>query len=236
MQKKIYKVVRSGSVVEVYAYDSSPVTSLKTRSAKVCDGFAQRRADNVSAMRSRFKRIVWSLLKDNKEKPAFMTLTYGSPVFSLKDAYVDFRLAMYRFAREYPGFQYVAVPEFQQNGRVHFHLLVWGIPLFHVLTERETRYLADIWGNGFLDIIPTNGSNKLGSYMAKYMTKCAYDPRTYGQKAYTRNRNQQIEILQFWARELNVDKLNFVWYSGEYNTKYLGRGALFLYEVKQDDA
>jgi len=230
--KKIYKIVRSGSMVEVYSYDSTPVTSLKTRADKVCDGFANRRRDNIRAMRAKFKRIVWALLKNHKDKPAFVTLTYGAPVFDLKEAYVDFRLAMYRFKNQYPNFEYVAVPEFQQNGRVHFHMLVWGIPLYHVLTERETRHLADIWGNGFLDVLPTDGSNKLGSYMAKYMTKACVDPRTYGQKAYTRNKNQQVEILQFWAREINVDKLDLIFYSGEYNTKYLGRGALFLFESK----
>jgi len=92
---------------------------------------------------------------------------------------------------------------------------------------------ADNWMNpNSTDVHSTKKVRKMAGYMAKYMTKSAYDPRTYGQKAYTRNKNQQIEILQFWAREINVDNLDFVWYSGEYSTRYLGRGALFLYQSK----
>jgi hypothetical protein len=37
--------------------------------------------------------------------------------------------------------------------------------------ERKTRILAKLWREGYVDVRQTNGSGKLASYIAKYITK-----------------------------------------------------------------
>jgi hypothetical protein len=76
----------------------------------------------------------------------------------------------------------VAVSEFQKRGAIHFHALVWGIPPSVVKAERHTRLVASIWGQGFTDMIETDGNSRLASYFAKYMKKAYLDPRMLKKK------------------------------------------------------
>ena len=86
-------------------------------------------------------------------------------------------------------FRYIAVPEFQKRGSVHFHLMVWGLAKEKVKSERDKRYFAKIWSYGFLDVMQTDGSDKLAGYLAKYMAKSFIDKRLVSKKAYMASRN-----------------------------------------------
>ncbi|MES3005550.1 MAG: hypothetical protein V4664_01235 [Patescibacteria group bacterium] len=87
------------------------------------------------------------------------------------------------------GWSYIAVPEFQTRGAVHFHVLAWGLSQNLVEDERDTRTIQRLWSYGTCDLIKTDGSSGLAGYMAKYMQKALFDERLLQQKAYVCSRN-----------------------------------------------
>jgi len=76
------------------------------------------------------------------------------------------------------GFSYIATPEFgtKSTRRLHYHVLYFNLPS-EINKERSTRILAKIWGNGFVDLIQTDGNAKLSGYLSKYMGKTFLDSR-----------------------------------------------------------
>ena len=102
----------------------------------------------------------------------------------------DLRRANGEFAKfvkrlkRYVGFspQYVAVPEFQKRGAVHYHLLL-NCPYI------PADELARLWGKGFVKVNAIDNVDNLGAYVTKYMTKDNVDERLAGQKSYFMSRN-----------------------------------------------
>lgn len=105
-----------------------------------------------------------------------VTLTYRECVTSRDQALADFR----RFARgvrdALGGFAYVAVPELQKRGAIHWHIAVRG--------RQDVRLLRSIWwgivgeGQGNIDVSGPKGWKKVGNeayrvglYIAKYVGK-----------------------------------------------------------------
>lgn len=95
----------------------------------------------------------------------------------------DLRRANGEFAKfvkrlkRYVGFspQYVAVPEFQKRGAVHYHLLL-NCPYI------PADELARLWGQGFVKVNAIDNVDNLGAYVTKYMTKDNVDERLAGQR------------------------------------------------------
>jgi len=245
---KCYKVVKSGKMVEIYSFERVPM-SFPFREKAKREGQACRRTDNVSALKKRYKRLIWAALNARPDLPYFVTLTFRDDIRTLGEAYVLFNLAMKRFRYNY-DVEYIGVPEFQKHGRVHFHVLMWGNlerAYFDFLVAKS-EYLADrkimgsaavrrndlfssCWGYGFLDVVKCyDKSNKIGTYMSKYMTKQDLDMRTYGQKSYTRSR-MSLHITSLWSYGfINTVQGKYI-RSWAYNTEYLGEGFYILLET-----
>jgi len=208
-----------------------------------------RRADNVKRLKKNFKRLIWASLRARTDLPYFVTLTFRDDVSTLGEAYVLFREAMRRFQLRY-NVEYIGVPEFQKKGRVHFHILMWGNlkrPYYDFLCAkaeyksmraligkdavRRNDEFSDTWGHGFLDVVQCdNRSNRIGSYMAKYMTKDTLDQRTYGKKSYTRSR-MALQVISMWSYGLINNPTGEIVCSFTYDTKYLGEGSYILLDL-----
>jgi hypothetical protein len=89
-----------------------------------------------------------------------------------------------RLQREFSEAQSLFVPELSPRGRIHFHGLIFNVPLCLGDTrqgrlvvshgdERKTRILARLWREGYVDARKTDGSRKLAYYICKYITKGA---------------------------------------------------------------
>ena len=87
-----------------------------------------------------------------------------------------------RLRDKFPNAQSLFVPELSPRGRIHFHGLIFNVPLSLGDThkdrrvilrgeERKKRVLARLWGEGFVDARKTDGSRKLAYYISKYITK-----------------------------------------------------------------
>jgi len=206
------KIIRSGNTLEVYEYEKSiRKTFYRTPPKRDRDNRPfGRRGDNARRSKRNFQRIVQSNLV-GAENPAFLTLTFVQSI----DYQASYK-ALYRFLqalrwRVGPALRYIAVPEFQKRGAVHYHLLVWGLPhelpctgryikkggktrFLHTCPrgarcERATRRLQSIWLRGFVDIVRTNGHPAIAGYLSKYMSKSLLDPRLGGKKAHFTSRN-----------------------------------------------
>jgi len=208
------KVIRSGGLVELYIYEKNlPVRRSRARPIRRDSRNRRptlRRRDSIRRARKAFTRRVWANLV-GAEKPSLFTFTmyqglsYGTSVGIFTKFIVRFRRQCGR------SFRYIAVPEFQKRGAVHWHVLFWGIPpslacrgyfkryrgryvFIHECEagrqcERRTRFISRLWLRGFVDGLITDGSIKLAGYLGKYMSKTMHDVRLRGRKAYYCSRN-----------------------------------------------
>jgi len=150
--------------------------------------------------------------------------------------------------------RYIAVPEFQERGAVHFHCLFWGVPEKAIEDEapknvdvegvvsvkRGSRAIQHLWSYGYVDCLPTDGSPKLAFYVAKYMHKAVLDERIRGQKSYSCSRNVMRPMsvatksgssfaLDAWGVKLSTAE---PLHEKFFDTYWLGRGRYRSYLIK----
>jgi len=224
------KVIQSGKRVETFEYDRYPQGGRPFGKRTAPNPYRKnvgRRRDNALRARENFRRLVAANLGGNVS-PAFITLTFAFDV-GTKAAFKNLKRFAERLRRtRFPTLRYIAVVEWQKRGRLHFHLLVWGIDEKTIATERKTRNLQRVWLRGYLDARPSDGHPRLATYMAKYLFKAMSDIRYGHQKAYTTSRNvvrpllwkndeatQYMELMELSTRPACSNR--------EYMTQFLGR-------------
>jgi len=237
------KLIISGKTLEIYEYENEcratgrinkkinvpyEVVSVD-REDTLPKRLAFRRPDNARRASLAFRRIVECNLGDS-ENPVFVSLTYKRNMRDYGEAYRDLQSFILTLRRRYslPLLRYIAVPEVQKRGSLHFHTLIWGLPEELVLFERQSRVLATIWGQGFIDVKRTDGNDKIAGYMAKYMSKAFREERLFSKKTFMCSRNVLRPKIDKGNLSLSyivdfdyVDKsLDF---SNSFLTMYLGR-------------
>lgn len=251
------KWVQSGEYLERYEYqrDLPTVRKPPKRRDRSDDGYSEirrRYTTNINRSKRDFRRVVWANLH-REEPPALFTLTLYQvlPLSASSRIFTHFAARLRRACGS--EFRYIAVPEFQKRGAVHFHVLVWG--LNHMACEGHwkyvgrgkkkyvcertdggcecaTRYISRLWLRGFCDGIVTDGSPKLAGYLTKYMSKAMQDVRLCGEKAYYCSRNvmRPVSISASTRAEYKIEVIESqVIHSGdllnehEFDTLWLGR-------------
>jgi hypothetical protein len=203
------KIIKYGNTLELYEYERKPRVVDRRRRAlprndaahapkvdlgadggdAVSERKLGKRHDNSRRAKMDFRRLVAANLVGT-ELPVLITLTCKDNITDLSYGYKRFRAFIQALRYSYgKSFRYVAVPEFQKRGAVHFHALFWGLPEEVVSRERTTRAIAMKWGMGFVYYKKTDGHIKIASYLSKYMAKAFTDPRLRNQKAYVASRN-----------------------------------------------
>lgn len=207
-----FKVVVSGKHVEVYKYkkqvwrefekknfeDEKPQKEPKQLNAfEQIAIMKQKQQYSVNRTRTEIRRLINS----NPQLTKFMTLTFAKNITDLKEANYIFNQFIKRMNYKYPDFKYLAIPEFQQRGAVHYHLLC-EMPFIHF------REITEIWGQGNIDIKTLNNVDNIGAYVCKYLSKDMFDERTFAKKKFFRSQTllEPVEILGYWAMKF-VEKL-----------------------------
>jgi hypothetical protein len=115
-------------------------------------------------------------------RPLLVTLTFAGDASDASYANDSLRAFQVRLRAKYPTAQSLFIPELSPKGRIHFHGLLFNVPLSLGDTrqgkriilhgdERKTRTLAKLWGEGYVDATKTDGSGRLAYYISKYITK-----------------------------------------------------------------
>lgn len=152
----------------------------------------------------RAKRMVRRMVEANARRwyrndgppciPLFFTFTFGENEADETEANRKFTLGMERFNYNWRqiiqgGLKYVAVPERQERGALHYHIIVFNVPFIPMLKEQ----LLKIWGVGFTNFKKVS-SNKVARYLTKYMGKSMGADRDLHGKRYFTSRG----LLKPW--------------------------------------
>jgi len=142
-----------------------------------------RRPDNIRRTQKICVRRVSSALEEFG-CPLLVTLTFKGDSSDASLANDSLRRFQVRLRDKFPLAESIFIPELSPRGRIHFHGLLFNVPLhlgdtrkgrriISYGTERETRELAGLWGHGYVDATQTDGSPRLAFYISKYITKGA---------------------------------------------------------------
>jgi len=255
------KTISYGNVVEIYQYDKdvsvrprkgrkkfrrahfdADLDSHVENSVRSAEQRQAKRKDNARRSAMVFRRLVSANLGES-QAPLLVSLTYAENFEDIGLAHKDFSLFARSIRNKFgQSVRFIAVPEFQKRGAVHFHALFWGLDTLGLAeTERRTRLFAGLWGKGFVDLVATDGNHKIAGYLSKYMAKAFLDSRLKGKKAYTASRNIVRPVVEKGAfleplfhgglegvPDLSTaDLLKDV----SYDTVWLGRGRYRLYQT-----
>jgi len=126
-----------------------------------------KRDDSLSRSRITLYRLIHANLRRHGDfPPVFLTLTYQINQQDIKQSNKDFRLYIKRLNFHLrTKLRYICVPEFQQRGAVHYHVMFFNIPF------RQYKFFQDTWGHGSTRIEKARDVKNLAAYMAKYLTK-----------------------------------------------------------------
>jgi len=153
---------------------------------------AERRLDNLRAVKQRVRRLISTNVSLSHEVPKFVTFTFARNVSSLPAANRLWRLFCKRFAYSFGRQPYLSVVEFQKRGAVHYHVLYFAMPFTAGLKPK----LAALWSHGFVHVKGIAHVRNVPAYLTKYLQKDLVDSRLAGQKAFfcSRGLAQPIEV------------------------------------------
>ena len=226
---KLYncKIVECGSFVQVYFYANARIknpktednidlnlkkidieeTSSKPKIKKLTNEIEEK---NITRSKLQCQRIA----KANMEYwETFITLTFADNVTDLDAANKRFRYFVDKIRRVKKDFRYICVPEFQERGAVHYHLLTNISINDKLMYEQEDnpKYKhIKYWSEGFSRIDNVKGDiKKIIGYISKYMTK-EIDNRLYGRRRFFYSQNCIVPRVSYIdsVEKIDLDFLN----------------------------
>ena len=177
-----------------YGYAKKPKTNY-VRVERGLDNEANNtlKALYVKVATSRAKNKMRRLVHGNQYvydvKPKLLTLTFKENLQDIKTANRHFSNFIKRFTRKvgYP-IRYLAVHEFQKRGALHYHVILFNVPVI------EHKQIAKVWGHGIIDIEVVK-DNTLHTYMTKYISKSFSDPKCKHSRRYFYSLDNKSIIL-----------------------------------------
>lgn len=171
------KIVRSGDVVEVYAYDKKVYYNYegfqREKDKRKSDEWSGKSEDSLTRARRNIRRIIWSNLSKYSK---FLTLTYAENMQDLDKFYFDWRMFVQSMSRKGYTLKYLYVLEYQERGSIHAHVLLFNDEYVPWQTIKES------WSHGIIDIHKIRDIGNLGAYVCKYLTKdtlAEYNSKSY---------------------------------------------------------
>ena len=208
LKKYNCKIIKCGEYNQVYIYDSTKTKKDpflegvgEIKKIKKIDLFKEeniKRKDEEkyieyrNILRSKFS--MQRLAKSNEKYfKTFITLTFAENITSLKEAHKSFNSWVTYIRRLKKGdFKYIAVPEFQKRGAVHYHLLT-NLSIKDdsniILLQKDKKNKYDVvgWNKGFTSVFDLKNIDVV-AYLSKYMTKDC-DNRLWGHRRYYNSLN-----------------------------------------------
>lgn len=143
------------------------------------------------------------IAKANIDKwETFITLTFKENMNDIKIANEKFNNFTKQIRRHKKDFAYIAIPEFQKRGAVHYHLLT-NISIndtILIFSQEDNPKFKHVkyWKHGFTSVEIMKGDiKKVVGYISKYMTK-NIDNRLFGKRRF------------FYSQNLTMPKENYI--------------------------
>mgnify|MGYP000358220771 CR=1 FL=1 len=195
------RLIHYGKHIELFIYEKPKIILSRVGETHTRRFRKDAKRSESSALRA--KRSLLRLVEANvgqygDSKPVFATLTQKENQVSLPISNRRFSEFIKRLNYELGmKLKYVAVPEFQKRGSVHFHIVFFNLPFLHV------KKFEKIWGYGMTNVQLMKKANRTGAYLAKYFTKAVQDPRLYQKKAYFSSRGLKKPVDIFGGYEVD---------------------------------
>ncbi len=191
------KIIVSGKSVEISksrqpSWRGYQVSRAKSEPQQL-DAFEEQKRQELNKRLSynRARTTIKRLVNANTEWTKFFTLTFAQNITDKKQANYLFNQFIKRLKYAIPDFSYLAVPERQKRGAIHYHLIC-NLPYV------DFDWLRDLWGWGRLEVNDIRSVRKIGAYISKYLTKGASE---FCKKSFfcSRNIKKPIELIGFRA-------------------------------------
>jgi len=168
--------------------------------------------DKTEQSLARTRMTVFRLIACNERKhgdflPVFVTLTFAKNEQNRRIASRELRYYHMRLAYEVGvKLRYIAIPEFQERGAIHYHVVYFNLPFIH------GPRLQEVWRNGGTNIKSLHDVKKIAGYISKYVTKDSIDQRHTGHRLlitsrgllrpqiYT-NRDVDLKLREMYLKE-----------------------------------
>lgn len=234
------KLIISGNQVEFYKYEAPVKGGVKRRKKRVIkrrtkeqvikqieesdeSNYQMEVMRHFSLRRTRAR--ITRLINSNKDMQTFITLTFKENITNLFEANDIFKKFIKRLKRQFPELKYLAVPEFQKRGAVHYHVLV-------NIDYLENSKLSSIWQQGFVMINKVHHINNLGLYISKYICKDLFDVRYFGMRKILCSKNLEQPMILTALKDIvsffNPAKLKLL-FEKNYLSDWLGKIKYRLY-------
>lgn len=202
---------------------SSTSSSLKIKEYK-------SRVDNINRSRKNLRRLVQS---NEKRLNKFLTLTFAENETDIKKANKKFEKFIKRLRYKFGDIQYIAVPEYQKRGAVHYHIII-NLPY---IPKKKLDDLRKIWGNGWIDLQKCKSfSGDIGVYLSKYITKDYIQSKNFKQRKYfvSSKVRRPLVYINHIAKDIlsSIDhKIKACEFSVKYYNEYLGDVSYKIYSL-----
>lgn len=138
---------------------------------------------------------------NSKDWSSFITLTYSENMQDLKQSKKDLYYFCKNVQKKKKDFKYIAIPEFQKRGAIHFHLLtnLSKKDKLIITQQKDNKKYYDVkyWSKGFTSVEFIKGDiKKIIGYISKYMTK-EYDDRLFSIRRFTSSQNLNKPTIEY---------------------------------------
>lgn len=255
LKKYNVKIVDVGEYLQVYCYqnskfvaqkDSTDLELKKNRFSSYLEkeDYTEKepkefRIEDRNIIRS--KLTCQRIAKANIDKwETFITLTFEENMKDIESVNKMFNNFTKQIRRHKKDFAYIAIPEFQKRGAVHYHLLsnISMLDQDLIYSQKDAPNFKHVkyWRHGFTSVEIMKGDiKKLIGYISKYMTK-NIDNRLFNKKRffYSQNLSMPIESYvdtrnkkeeEFYKKRIQDKELI---YQNEYVNPYDGSSVIFL--------
>lgn len=230
------KMICSGDIIEIYQYSNGVYKGVvSNNNGRKGDGNTsdEDKAKNREISLNRARRDLRRIINANVGQWGddvtckFVTLTFKDNVTDLDTANYEFKKFIQRLNYEIYGkkcsyLKYTVVPEFQQRGAVHYHVIFYNLPY------TKSNIIENVWGNGFIKINKIDDVDNVGAYICKYLTKDNGDDRLRGRKCYFNSRGLKKPIERYFDfDDLEGIKKSLpgqaMTYKSEFESEYVGK-------------
>lgn len=244
IKKYRYKIVKSGRMLEVYAYEDIQVSMPKnydavpqvTNTEKTEEEKKDRSEETKHRAKINFRRLIEANANIRKERDKFLTLTFAENMRDRLYALSEFKKFIYKTRRKYGTFEYIAVIEHQKRGAIHFHCMLFGFPY---IPKDEIITLQRLWKHGSIELQAIKDHFKLQNYLSKYFMKTFDDTScgSYEKRYLSSNKLKRSDTFLIENGE-NLEELGHEIVEYQFNSSYVGNvkyKKLKIYKGKENE-